>query len=72
MTDDGLLDLYHRLNADEREIVDDVVRRLHLGRANYGAWVPSTDTRDYVREAWEEGIDLIVYLALARQSRRGA
>jgi hypothetical protein len=61
--------------SDEAHIVTDVdealTRRLTAGRAVYGPLVLATDTRDFVEEAWEEGIDLLVYLAAARRVRDG-
>ena len=61
--------------SDEAHIVTDVTealtRRLTEGRAVYGPLVLATDTRDFVEEAWEEGIDLLVYLAAARRVRDG-
>jgi hypothetical protein len=61
--------------SDEAHIVTDVdealTRRLTAGRAVYGPLDLATDTRDFVEEAWEEGIDLLVYLAAARRVRDG-
>ena len=50
------------LGIGELVVIEQIVERLHLGRARYGWLRPSADARDFRREAAEEALDCSVYL----------
>lgn len=68
-----LSSLVGALRADERSMVQTLLRRMHAGRRDYGAW-HTDDGRDYPREALHEVIDALNYCAaeLVRMGRRSA
>ena len=45
------------------EIIADVSKRLQQGRDVYGPLDVSTDSRDFLREAYEEILDFSVYIS---------
>jgi hypothetical protein len=47
------------------------VRRLRLGRAQYGLLRVTTDRRSFIEEALHEATDLAVYLAAERLRASG-
>ena len=61
-----LADIYAALNADERAVLMEIARRLVVGRRQYGALNLATDRRNFRREAFEEVVDMAVYMACDR------
>lgn len=51
------------LGDDEIRVMLFVAQRLAMGQAHYGKLDLRRDQRDFVREAAEEGADLMVYAA---------
>ena len=67
-----LVRLARGLGADELAVLLFVAERLHGGREQYGALTLRTDTRDFVREALEEAVDLVAYAAMHLVRAQGA
>lgn len=61
----GVLENLCRLGPDELVIAATMVERLVEGRKRYGQWRPRdvTDGRDYRKEANEELMDCMAYIA---------
>jgi hypothetical protein len=59
------------LGNDEQRVVLAIAQRLALGRRQYGALDLATDQRTWMREAYEEALDMSNYLAMALVSQLG-
>ncbi|MCP4605645.1 MAG: hypothetical protein GY847_34855 [Proteobacteria bacterium] len=55
-------DQIDRLEGDERAIVSELLKRLEMGRNQYGPW-DTDDAREYGQEALEEVLDALLYIA---------
>ena len=60
------------LAPDERAILETLLRRMEVGRTQYGPWNVA-DSRDYPAEAMQEVLDALHYCAaaLVRIGRKG-
>lgn len=67
----SLAERIETLAGDERAIVETVVERIEQGRRAYGPW-NIADGRVYEREALEEILDGMAYLAAELVRLRGA
>jgi hypothetical protein len=52
-------------------VIDDMRRRDHVGRQRYGTPLQAGNGRDVLRDAYEEALDLCVYLRQAIAERDG-
>jgi hypothetical protein len=59
------------LNADERSVVAECAARVRAGRVAYGALNLAADPRNWLREAREEVLDLVIYLVFDRLAKGG-
>lgn len=59
-----------QLGPDEVAVVDAVIGRLLLGRAQYGQLNLAADKRDWRKEASEEALDLAVYMSCSLLSAK--
>lgn len=50
-------------------VVEDMTARDHLGRQRYGVPLQAGNGRDALRDAYEEALDLVVYLRQAIEER---
>lgn len=51
-------------------VVDDMKARDNIGRARYGTPLQTNNGRDMLQDAYEEALDLVVYLRGAIEERR--
>ena len=66
---DKITALLSELNADECAVILRIAERMVAGRKAYGALDLVADQRDWTREAEEESLDLLAYLAMRTLSR---
>jgi hypothetical protein len=59
-----LLGVVRQLGPDERRVVLEVAERLVAGRKAYGPLGIANDGRDFNREAGDELLDAVAYLAM--------
>ena len=53
-------------------VIEDMHARDHVGRQRYGTPLQAHNGRDVLRDAYEEALDLCVYLRQAIEERRTA
>lgn len=53
-------------------VIADMVKRDHVGRARYGVPLQAHNGRDALQDAYEEALDLVVYLRQVIEERRAA
>lgn len=59
------------LKGDEGAVLAEVAERLLMGQRNYGVLDLASDTRDWLKEARAEALDLVVYAAFRFLTGRG-
>lgn len=52
---------YIECSDDERAVLSEMLRRIEVGRENYGELDLDSDERDFRKEAREEAVDWLVY-----------
>ncbi len=67
-----MISVWNDLGEDERAILEVIAERLLFGQKNYGKFDLLTDKREFLREAFEEDLDGLVYRAalLVRERRQ--
>ena len=51
------------MKGDNKKIIELIKKRLEIGKKEYGTEINPLDGRDWMKEALEELLDAIVYLA---------
>ena len=51
------------MKGDNKKIIELIKKRLEIGKEEYGTEINPFDGRDWIKEALEELLDAIVYLA---------
>lgn len=59
--------IWHTLEPQAQDVLLDIARRLRAGQAEYGRMDVHKDPRDFLDEAAEEAMDIVVYAAMNRR-----
>lgn len=61
----------YRLSKIAAELADDLRVRAEVGRKKYGTLLMAYNGRDPIVDAYQEALDLVMYLRQAREEARG-
>ena len=67
-----LVALYLRMAPAEARILVRLAERIDQGRTEYGSFDPTTDRRDFLEEAAQESLDLLIYREMHREQAASA